>query len=90
VKPIAHGTDRGYNAEIRRGLLPCDACRDAHTVAARVWRTGTDKPRQLLPCPSDGAYYRHLRRGEVPCEPCLLAHSVAEVGRARRRRERAA
>jgi hypothetical protein len=33
LKPIDHGTDRGYYAHIRRGEPMCDECRSAHTVA---------------------------------------------------------
>lgn len=35
-KPVSlsgHGTDAGYTRHRRNGTDPCDACRDAHTVA---------------------------------------------------------
>ena len=39
LSPIAHGSESGYAAEKRRGLKPCDACREAANRAAMRRRT---------------------------------------------------
>lgn len=32
LKPIAHGTNWGYQQHLRRGIVPCDECKTAHAV----------------------------------------------------------
>ena len=34
-KPLEHGTNAGYQQEIRRGIPTCDKCRKAHTKYAK-------------------------------------------------------
>lgn len=38
LSPINHGTIKGYRAEIRRGISPCDRCRKANTEHSRQYR----------------------------------------------------
>ncbi len=40
IRPIAHGTDRGYRMELRRGLPPCEQCREAHNARLAERRDG--------------------------------------------------
>jgi hypothetical protein len=35
---IVHGTRAGYQLEWRRGLVPCDACKDANRLEAKKYR----------------------------------------------------
>jgi hypothetical protein len=37
-RPMRHGTSAGYEQHRRRRETPCDACKEAHTQAARGWR----------------------------------------------------
>lgn len=79
-KPIAHGTQRGYAAHLRRWDESCEPCREAHNAYERDRRAKPRPPRQLVPCGSPSAYRRHLRRGEPACDRCRTAH-VADVSR---------
>ena len=37
-RPMRHGTAQGYEQHRRRKEQPCDACKEAHSRAARGWR----------------------------------------------------
>lgn len=39
IVEIAHGTRNGYQLEMRRGIVPCQACKDAHREWMRLYRS---------------------------------------------------
>jgi hypothetical protein len=85
MKPIAHGTNRGYRAHLARWEHSCDPCREAHNAYERTRvRTAPKPPRQLHPCGTPAAWRRHKRNDEEPCEACVLAHR-ADAARSGRR-----
>lgn len=89
MRPIEHGTDRGYQAERRRGLVTCAACVEGHRLYQQEVRARrVPSVRELVPCGSPSAYRRHLRRGEIACAECLAAH-VDEVSSYKRPRRAA-
>ena len=51
LRPIAHGTNGGYQAHLRRDSVPCEACRDAHNVY--LARSRPSRARQLAPTPAN-------------------------------------
>lgn len=73
------GTDAGYQRHRYWKSVPCEACTEAHRLAARERRARKTAPvRELVPCGSASAYRRHLRRGELACAACLEAHAAKE------------
>jgi hypothetical protein len=73
---IEHGTDRGYQAHMRRqNDPPCEECRKAHTLYVES-RRGPKKPPKPIEHGTERGYAAHIRRKVDPCEKCKTAHSL--------------
>ncbi|OIN79980.1 WhiB family transcriptional regulator [Mycobacterium malmoense] len=84
------GTERGYDAHLRRRESTCTACRDATTKARQNRRAerakGQQPPTQRPQCGTESGGKLHAYYGEQTCDPCRIAGTA---GRRRRERERA-
>lgn len=89
MKPIEHGTDRGYRAHLRRKERACVECADAHNGYERARLCARSTPRELHPCGTPAAWRRHKRRDEAPCAPCVDAHRVEVAAYAQPKRRAA-
>ena len=86
LKPIEHGTERGYNAHMRRRIDPCDKCKTAHSLYTSL-KKHTRRQREAKANPekrkwqtikhgTPAGYAAHRRRKEDPCTACRKAHSA--------------
>lgn len=72
--PIEHGSDRGYQAHLRRREIACEECKEAHREWARTHRG----PAKLKPIEhgTERGYQAELRRNLETCPKCRAAHNV--------------
>ena len=78
---IEHGTHRGYQMELRRGIPTCDECRafEAADSRKRYHNRRKEGRKVQLRDPIDhgtaAGYQAHMRSGILPCDPCKQAEA---------------
>lgn len=78
MKPIDHGTNKGFQGHRYRKEVSCDACREARRVYQRASRAKAraaagKKPHTSAEHGTVSGAAIHYRAKEKPCEPCRVA-----------------
>jgi hypothetical protein len=85
LKPIEHGTLRGFWAHWRRKEKPCDPCR----LAKNASQNKTGRTQHPAVCGTASGYRKHRRNGEEPCLPCRLGNARDALAYYHRKKEQA-